>query len=135
MIRFDLNQATHHFEPNDGSTPLAEISHHATVVSFISGADLELLKPFLASLKKITIAFPSFRDGRGFTHARTLREYYRFSGDLRAEGEILPDQAQALRRSGFDAVILRSESELESWKKHAKSFFQFTYQQKLFQTR
>lgn len=51
----------------------------------------------------IDIRFSSFKDGRGFSLAALLRERG-FDGRLRAVGDILPDQLDHLRRSGFDAV-------------------------------
>ena len=42
----------------------------------------------------IEIAFPAFRDGRGYSNARILREAG-YAGELRAEGDVLTDQASA----------------------------------------
>lgn len=52
----------------------------------------------------IDIRFASFKDGRGFSLAATLRQRG-FTGELRAVGDILPDQLDHLQRSGFDAVL------------------------------
>lgn len=52
----------------------------------------------------IDIRFSSFKDGRGFSLATTLRQHG-FAGELRAVGDILPDQIDALQRTGFDAVL------------------------------
>jgi uncharacterized protein (DUF934 family) len=59
------------------------------------------LADHLTRLSLIIIRFPVFKDGRGFTLARLLRERYGFSGELRAAGDILPDQLQFLLRVGF----------------------------------
>lgn len=56
-----------------------------------------------ASHGAIDIRFSSFKDGRGFSLAAVLRARG-FTGPLRAVGDILPDQFDHLRRSGFDAV-------------------------------
>lgn len=57
----------------------------------------------LGRLSVIGIAFPLFRDGRGYSHARILRERG-FAGDLRAVGDVTLDQLVFLRRAGFSSV-------------------------------
>ena len=52
----------------------------------------EELAPFLGRVSLVVVEFPKFRDGRGFSIARTLRERYGFAGEIRAVGHILPDQ-------------------------------------------
>ncbi|QMW22818.1 DUF934 domain-containing protein [Sandaracinobacteroides saxicola] len=51
----------------------------------------------------IFIAFPTFRDGRGYSSARLLREAG-FDGDIRAVGDVTLDQLVFLKRSGFSSV-------------------------------
>ena len=43
-------------------------------------------------------------DGTGFSTGSLLRETFNFKGELRATGEILPDQMDYLSRCGFDAI-------------------------------
>jgi uncharacterized protein (DUF934 family) len=62
----------------------------------------------------IAIEFPIFRDGRGFTLARTLREYHGFTGEIRAVGHILPDQYAFLIRCGFSTVRTKGD-DLGPW--------------------
>jgi len=57
----------------------------------------------------IAIEFPTFADGRGYSLAKTLREQFKFSNEIRAIGDILPDQALYLTRVGFDALELADE--------------------------
>lgn len=54
----------------------------------------------------IAFDFPAFADGRAFSHAAMLRGRYRYQGQIRAMGQILPDQLQFLERCGFDAFLL-----------------------------
>ncbi len=63
-------------------------------------ARLEAVLPRLAAARVIAINFPQFRDGRGFTLARALRQHG-YRGDLRATGHFLPDQFRALKGCGF----------------------------------
>ncbi|MGQ5702764.1 DUF934 domain-containing protein [Sandaracinobacteroides sp. A072] len=51
----------------------------------------------------IGIAFPAWRDGRGYSAARILRESG-FTGDIRAIGDLTVDQLVFLKRSGFSSL-------------------------------
>ncbi|USI73123.1 DUF934 domain-containing protein [Sphingomonas morindae] len=75
---------------------------NATAVRLEVGEDARALLPFLGRLALIEIAFPSFRDGRGYSSARILREAG-YAGELRAEGDVLVDQIVPMRRCGFDS--------------------------------
>jgi uncharacterized protein (DUF934 family) len=57
----------------------------------------------LAGLALVAVHFEAFTDGRGYSLARQLREAG-FAGELRARGQLLPDQAHYLRRCGFNAL-------------------------------
>ena len=57
----------------------------------------------LEGVTMIRVAFPAFSDGRGFTHARSLR-LMGYTGRLRAAGHIIADQYAMARRAGFDEV-------------------------------
>jgi uncharacterized protein (DUF934 family) len=69
------------------------------------------LAPHLDRLALVALVFPSFRDGRAYSQARILRERYRFSGEVRATGEVLRDQFLFLVRAGFDAFEVKKESD------------------------
>jgi uncharacterized protein (DUF934 family) len=66
------------------------------------GEDVRQLAPHLDRLKLVEIAFPKFRDGRGYSSARILREAG-FTGEIRAAGDVLVDQLGFMRRVGFDS--------------------------------
>ena len=66
-------------------------------------ADLDEDYNALAKAAQVIIDFPVFMDGRGFSHARKLRDLG-FAGDIIAAGEVLPDQWEYLRRVGFSAL-------------------------------
>ena len=63
----------------------------------------ELIKEDLAHFDVVALHFPTFRDGRHYSHARLLRERYGYTGELRATGEVLRDQVFFMQRCGFDA--------------------------------
>ncbi len=52
----------------------------------------------------IQIKFETFKDGRPFTFVKKLRKDYGFKGEIRATGNILPDQYVFILRCGFDTV-------------------------------
>lgn len=62
----------------------------------------------LDRISLIRINFPSFSDGRGFSHARNLRRMG-FKGRLRASGHVIADQYAMARRSGFDEIEIDEE--------------------------
>jgi uncharacterized protein (DUF934 family) len=70
--------------------------------------DPDSLAGDVARLPLIAVDFPRFADGRGYSTARLLREKYRYTGELRAIGEILRDQLYYLRQCGFDTFALQA---------------------------
>lgn len=74
----------------------------AQAVRVESGDDVRVLLPHLAQIRLIEVAFPGYRDGRGYSTARTLREAG-YTGELRAQGDVLVDQIPLMRRCGFDS--------------------------------
>lgn len=83
---------------------LADYAAGGTAVQLEPGDDARLLIPHLGALRRIDIAFPKFKDGRGFSAARILREAG-FAHEIRAVGELYVDQLAFLVRAGFDAVL------------------------------
>jgi uncharacterized protein (DUF934 family) len=73
------------------------------------------LEPYLDRLAVIVLSFPNFRDGRGYSQARQLRERYGFVGELRAAGQILRDQFLFLVRAGFDALEVAKPGDAEAF--------------------
>lgn len=68
---------------------------------------VERLAPFLGKLDLVAIVFPKFRDGRGYSAARLLRERFSFAGELRAVGDVLRDQIGFMARCGIDSFALK----------------------------
>ncbi|MEL6477997.1 MAG: DUF934 domain-containing protein [Pseudomonadota bacterium] len=67
--------------------------------------DPQLLRPHLNRLAMISVDFPGFADGRGFSIARCLRTEG-FLGRLRAAGPVISDQFAYLLQCGYDEVAL-----------------------------
>jgi uncharacterized protein (DUF934 family) len=80
---------------------------NATAVRLEPDEDARLLVPHLDRLALIEIAFPKYRDGRGYSSARILREAG-YKGELRAQGDVLVDQIAFMRRCGFDTFAPES---------------------------
>ncbi len=75
---------------------------NATAVRLEPDDDARALIPFIDRLTLVEIAFPKYRDGRGYSSARILREAG-YTGELRAQGDVLVDQIGFMRRCGFDS--------------------------------
>jgi uncharacterized protein (DUF934 family) len=60
----------------------------------------------LVHLPVIAIDFPQFTDGRGYSHARLLRQRCHYRGELRAIGDVGRDQLHYLAQCGFDAFLI-----------------------------
>jgi uncharacterized protein (DUF934 family) len=93
----------------------------------------------------VTIDFPKFTDGRGYSLARLIRGRLEYVGELRAIGDIMRDQLYYLSRCGFDAFVLKagkdpvdalaafteftvqyqpsSDEPLPIWRRHIRSSF------------
>ncbi len=91
--------------PDDGPlVPLSDFlaDRNAAAVRLDPADDARLVLPHLGRLRLIEIAFPKYRDGRGYSSARIVREGG-FTGELRAAGDVLLDQIVFMRRVGFDS--------------------------------
>jgi uncharacterized protein (DUF934 family) len=75
---------------------------NASTVRIEAGDDVRLLLPALDRVRLVEIDFPRFRDGRGFSSARILREAG-YTGEIRATGDVLVDLIFFMRRCGFDS--------------------------------
>jgi len=67
---------------------------------------------YLPELALVAIEFPTFKDGRGYTIARLLRERFGYTGEVRAIGDVLRDQLAYMRRCGFDAFELKAGKDI-----------------------
>ena len=68
--------------------------------------DVLSLHGTLDGVSLVAVAFPKFTDGRGYSSARLLRDRLGYTGELRAVGDVLPDQVFYMWRVGFDAFDL-----------------------------
>ena len=96
-------------------------------VSLANTDPVEDLAPHVGRLRLIVLNFPKFSDGRAYSQARLLRGRMGYTGELRASGNVLQDQALFMLRCGFDSF----ESEQKGFGEalaRARSLFSVVYQ-------
>ncbi|PRQ08523.1 DUF934 domain-containing protein [Enhygromyxa salina] len=77
-------------------------------------ADPEQVAARVLDRALVAIAVTKFTDGRHYSLARLLRERYGFRGELRAFGDVLPDQLSYMRRCGYTSFELARGKSLET---------------------
>lgn len=78
-----------------------------------SGDGIDDIVDDLDSIALVALEFASFTDGRGYTHARRLREMYGYRGEIRAVGDVSRDRLAFMERCGFSAYELQPNSDLQ----------------------
>jgi len=76
-----------------------QITNDADVADLVASGALE-------GVQCVELQFPKFTDGRAYSQALLLRRRYRFTGDIRATGDVLIDQLVHMHRSGFSSAVL-----------------------------
>jgi len=99
-------------------------------VTFGNADRAEALSTFLPRLSLIQLPFPAFSDGRAYSIARQLRDFG-FRGELRATGNVLPDQLQFMLQVGFDTFDIGERFPLSAWQNASKQM-SLAYQRGLF---
>ena len=84
----------------------------------------------IRSAAAVLLQFPKWTDGRAYSQAVLLRGRLRYTGQIRASGDVVVDMAPLLQRCGFDAMQLRADQKLESAQR-ALGLVSTTYQQVL----
>jgi uncharacterized protein (DUF934 family) len=76
----------------------------------------DLLGEDVHRLAVIALEFPKFRDGRGYSWARMLRQRLGFKGEIRAVGDVLRDQWLFMQRCGIDAFEVKPGTRIEDFR-------------------
>lgn len=84
-------------------TLLEDIQPDTQLLAIDNSTDPSTISDRLGSLTAISVTFPNFADGRGFSLARQIRQLG-FTGRLRAIGHLISDQYYHTRRAGFDEI-------------------------------
>lgn len=98
-------------------------------VGVLLGNDVEVteIADDLPRLALVALQFPKWIDGRAYSQARLLRSRHRYTGQIRAVGEVLVDMMPLLQRTGFDAVVMRADQSIDAAER-ALGFFDGHYQ-------
>ena len=96
-------------------------------VTLANTDDVAVLGSDAERLSLVALQFPKWTDGRAYSQARLLRGRLRYTGELRATGDVVVDMLPLLQRSGFDAVQLRA-GQSEQSARRALGFFGGHYQ-------
>lgn len=62
----------------------------------------------------VAVDFPQFADGRGYSHARLLRDRHGYVGELRAVGDVGRDQLCYLEQVGIDSFALPEGKDVDA---------------------
>ncbi|MGI9345752.1 MAG: DUF934 domain-containing protein [Gammaproteobacteria bacterium] len=74
-----------------------------------SDTDLEAVSDLVKRATTVALHFPTFTDGRCFSHAKRLRSQYGYRNTLIATGYFLPDQVSFLKRCGIDQALFDNQ--------------------------
>ncbi len=81
----------------------------------LTGEDpLEEIVPDLAAFSLMVLIFPAFTDGRCYSFARLLRDRYHYTGEIRAQGDVLHDQLFYMSQSGINSFELANPEQMEN---------------------
>ncbi|MGH6874186.1 MAG: DUF934 domain-containing protein [Aestuariivirgaceae bacterium] len=83
-------------------------------VLFPNNEKVAQLRLYLPRLALVALNFPAFNDGRSLSIARQLR-LEGYSGEIRATGNVLPDQLQFMLQVGFDSFEVSERFTGQRW--------------------
>ncbi len=104
------------FDESD-SAALSQVGVRLTVDD-----DVSEIAAYVPHLGLIELVFAHFKDGRPYSAATTIRRDYKFTHELRASGDVLPDQAIFLIRSGFSSVDVPDQFTAQEFKKSLMAY-------------
>lgn len=90
----------------------------------------EDVEVYLPHLSLVVLPFPAFADGRSYSIARQIRNLG-YTGELRATGNVLPDQLQMMLQVGFSSFEVADRFPLAMWQKAGKQM-SLAYQRGLY---
>lgn len=100
------------------------LEREGRVAICLNGEDeIDEIKDDLSNFELIAIEFPVFRDGRGYSLARALRQRYGYEGDIRAVGDVLRDQLFFMQRCGITSYVIK---EGKDWQDALRGFSDFS---------
>ena len=128
MNRYDISDGQllptdiHYIEMGlDDGAPTTDDPNALLALRLPNAADPEDIVPFLDWIAAVIVEFPKFADGRAYTQARILRDYYQFRGRIIATGDVLPDQLFFMVRCGIDVIEVEANN-LDTYQRALGSF-------------
>ena len=91
---------------------------HPLGLLVLPGDDIEGIADDIGMFSSISVSFPAFTDGRGYSTARLLIERLGYKGELRAVGDVLHDQVPYMVRCGFNALVVTNKATRSALKKN-----------------
>jgi uncharacterized protein (DUF934 family) len=87
--------------------------------------DADPLAVSLEGVDRVELNFPKFTDGRAFSQAWLIRRRRRFTGDIRATGDVLVDQLVQMQRTGFSSAVLRADKDPADAKRQFERYAEY----------
>jgi uncharacterized protein (DUF934 family) len=85
----------------------SEVQSEPQVNVLVVPNDADVAELSLDGVDRVELHFPKFSDGRAFSQAYLLRRRRKFTGDIRATGDVLIDQLVQMQRTGFSSAVLK----------------------------
>ena len=89
----------------------SEVQPEDNLKVLVLANDADVQQQALDGVDRIELNFPKFTDGRAFSQAYLLRRRRKFTGDIRATGDVLIDQLVQMQRTGFSSALLKDGKE------------------------
>ena len=101
------------------------VQPEANVNVLVVGNDADVTQLSLDGVDRIELNFPKFTDGRAYSQAYLLRRRRKFTGDLRATGDVLIDQLVQMQRTGFSSAVLKDGKDVAEAQRQFDRFAAF----------
>lgn len=98
---------------DDFLTCVAESDEAGFGVLINPADDVRRLGGHLDRVALVALAFPTFSDGRAFSHASLLRSRLGYQGEVRAVGDVLIDHIPLMLRCGIDSFAVTNATALK----------------------
>lgn len=102
-----------------------EASNESGVNVLVVGNDADVAELVLDGVDRVELNFPKFSDGRAYSQAYLLRRRRKFTGDIRATGDVLIDQLVQMQRTGFSSAVLKEGKDVADAQRQFERFAEF----------
>lgn len=102
-----------------------EAQNEPNVNVLVVGNDADVAELSLDGVDRVELSFPKFSDGRAYSQAYLLRRRRKFTGDIRATGDVLIDQLVQMQRTGFSSAVLKEGKDVADAQRQFERFADF----------